>query len=346
MKRGTYLLRRALAAPLLIGAALLPTQAAAIDLDSDGQSDLAVYRPSFGEHYIISSELSMGLAFQWGLTGDTPVLGEYTTNHNQDLVVWRPADVSATGVWYVRYDPTSNYAYGSASAFAWGLPGDNPQPCDVDGDGYNDLNVWRPSNGTWYTRLSDGNGANEMGVYATSQLRQWGLSGDTPIAADYDNDGECDYAIFREDSSTGQGTWYIVLSGTPNTAVVIPFGLQGDTPVPGDYDGDGQIDIAVFRPHPAGAMWLIRPSSISQGNLANWITVYSWGLVGDVPVPMDYDGDGTTDLVVYRRNDVTSPGFPVWYIRTSTGGFTGALAQQWGLTGDIPSGDRRGLDPS
>ena len=61
-----------------------------------------------------------------------------------------------------------------------------------------------------------------------------------------------------------------------------------------------------------------------------------------LPLPMDYDGDGITDLVVYRENDVTSPGFPVWYIRKSPSNFGSAVAQQWGLTNDVAYGDRPG----
>ena len=49
---------------------------------------------------------------------------------------------------------------------------------------------------------------------------------------------------------------------------------------------------------------------------------------GDVPVPGDFDGDGKTDLAVFR------PATGIWYIVNSS---TGAAAfYQWGLSGDIP----------
>ncbi|MCB0345863.1 MAG: VCBS repeat-containing protein [Bdellovibrionales bacterium] len=346
MIRGINSLRRIIVAPLLLGAATFAASpAAAVDFDGDGSEDIAVYRPSFGEHYFIASgEGPLGFGFQWGLNGDTPVSGNFSTATHADIAVWRPAAPTATGVWYIRYDSANNYLYSSANSFAWGLPSDIPQACKRDAaDMFNDLIVWRPSNGTWYTRLSGGSGSDVGGAYSTSEQQQWGLSNDTPVAADYDNDGRCDYAIFRESASTGQATWYIVLSGSgsgSDTAATIPFGLNGDIPVPGDYDGDGQIDLAVWRP--SSGHWLIRPSSVSQGSLENWIRVYQWGLSGDAPVPMDYDGDGITDLVVYRENDVTSPGFPVWYIRKSPSNFGSAEAQQWGLTNDVAYGDRPG----
>jgi hypothetical protein len=69
-------------------------------------------------------------------------------------------------------------------------------------------------------------------------------------------------------------------------------------------------------------MWYIRYSSGVS------FPAPIWGAEGDVPVVGDYDGDGITDVAVFR------PSTGTWYIRYSSGAVLPAIV--WGGEGDIP----------
>jgi hypothetical protein len=58
--------------------------------------------------------------------------------------------------------------------------------------------------------------------------------------------------------------------------------------------------------------------------------VYQWGQPGDVPVPADFDGDGRSELAVFR------PATGEWLVRYSSMPSSGAGVYQWGEPGDLP----------
>ena len=113
-----------------------------------------------------------------------------------------------------------------------------------------------------------------------------------------------------------------------NTGAIMTqsLGMQGDIPVPGDYDGLGMTDYAVWRP--SNGTWYVDDVGGLVCPGGTYSATCSWGTNGDIPVPGDYNGDGRTDLAVWRPSNGT------WYVVYS---LTGEIVtQQWGESGDIP----------
>ncbi len=137
------------------------------------------------------------------------------------------------------------------------------QSGDYNGDGADDIGIFRPSAGLWSIRN-------------ITRLNFGGAS-DQPGPGDYDGDGTADIAIYR--ASTG--LWSI--SGVTRAY----FGGAEDRAAPADYNGDGSCDIGIFREN--GGMWSIRS-----------FTRFYFGATGDWAIPGDYDNNGTAEAGLYR----------------------------------------------
>lgn len=74
------------------------------------------------------------------------------------------------------------WAIGLAVLFGMGF-GLVSMAADFNGDGKDDIAIYRPNTGMWSVR----------GVTAT----YFGGSNDTPVPADYDGDGQIDFAVAR-----------------------------------------------------------------------------------------------------------------------------------------------------
>lgn len=215
-----------------------------------------------------------------------------------------------------------------------------------------DLAVFRPGDRYWYLNRST------LGFTYV----QWGLSTDKVVAADYDDDGKVDVAVFRD------GQWYI-LKSSDGTLAVQSFGQAGDKPLVGDLNGDGKVDMVIRRTLPNNSIeWQVRyfgstgvsatqtlsgetfsdrplvgdfdgdnADEIAYFRDGNWysrkvtanapLRTYQWGMAGDIPAPGDYDRDGQTDYAIFRPSDGD------WYINRSTAGY---YALHFGANRDLP----------
>ena len=286
-------------------AVTLRVQTVPFNVDGDGKSDIALFRPSTGTWFTKTSTTGYAgfSSQQFGLPGDVPVPGDYDGDGKMDQAVYR----ASAGTWFVLRSSDSVVA-----TYVLGGGRDLAVPGDYDGDGRADVAMYRPSTGAWSVLTSSSN-------FATPLTTSFGLRGDIPVPGDYDGDGKVDFAVYRP--STG---WWYALSSSNSTTVAIQWGLTGDVAVPGDYDGDGAADAAVFRP--STGTWF---ALLSSTNFTSF-TSAQWGLPGDTPVPADYDGDGKADLAVFRAST------GMWYLELSGTNYTTSASYQWGLSGDIP----------
>lgn len=215
--------------------------------------------------------------------------------------------------------------------YSWrvGHGGGIPITGDFNGDGINDFATFLPSFGVdwqskqdnWLIYLSSPSEFGQ-GRFASPKSRlgiTWGWGHQDSIATpgDFDGDNITDLAVLVPSKSE----WHVLLSGggfQANKAIqgqatsgrIFRRGQFGDIPIIGDYNGDGRDELALARFRDGALEWHLFYFPV-KGEPEKKPRVIRFGKEGDIPLPSDVNGDGKTDMVLYR------PSEQQWYIRAS-----------------------------
>ena len=195
----------------------------------------------------------------------------------------------------MRYMSFEEGANGVVTNFS--QAGDLAVDGDIDGDGRQDIIVWRPANAYWYIKKSTENFADVHDI-------QWGNPGDWPLTVNYDNDVGDELAVWRLATSS-----WLILTDDSRDGRDWPdveyerkqWGRSGDWPVVLNYDtNDATDELAVWRP--STGHWLILTDNERDGR--DWPNVdrevEQWGLAADVPTPLLDDSTGKENIAVMR----------------------------------------------
>lgn len=235
-----------------------PTQA---DTDGDGIGDacemlradyVGVYRPSTRRFY-----LDLNGNYVWNnpaggdyisspfiLAGDLPVKGDWNGDGTDEIGAYRPStgrfylDLNGNGSW-------NNPAGGDRITSPIGQPDDIPVAGDWNGDGIDEVGVWRPSNFRFYLDYN-GNGVWNNPAGGDVITNPFGTASATPVTGDWNGDGTDEVGYWRSDTArfyldlNGNNVWNNPAGGDLITGV---FGTAVDTPVIGDWNADGVDDV-------------------------------------------------------------------------------------------------------
>lgn len=250
-----------------------------------------------------------------------------------DIAIWRritTGQPSGNAFFYIlnSFDST-------VQEVDFGQFGDNPSVVgDYDGDGRADPAVFRqdfstPGQSYFFYKGSAGGGETTYvpwGDNTGANLKSY--------PGDFDGDGMYDFVVYRDVGGQGQ---FVLLRSSDFGVEYINWGLPDDLLAPGDYDGDGQTDFMVVRLGDPGLefQWYLleRDGGGTGASPINWGTA---ALINsnEYIAQGDYDGDGSTDIAIWRQDSSNSDNC-YYYVRRSSD--MALQAVEWGASGgDAP----------
>jgi RHS repeat-associated protein len=333
-------------------------QALPLDFNGDGNMDLFLCRPEWGLASVLRSNGDGSFTeLYWSTNGiggynlknqeDRALVLDFDGDGRSDLFFYRP-DTGNVGIARSNGDGSFSPVYFSEN----GIGGydfkslrDKALAFDFNGDGRSDLLFYRPDSGKIFVLRSNGDGSFTTVLASWSGLAGFDLKGaaDRVFAFDYDGDGRQDLFFYRPNGgiacvarSNGDGSFtQVYFSG----GGIGGFDLRGsrDVVFPFDFNGDGKSDLFLYRPD-GGIACVARSNGDGSFTAVYYsgagIAGYDLRGVRDVVLPFDFNGDGKSDLFLYR------PDGGLACVARSNG--DGSFSQVYFSAGGIGGWDMRG----
>jgi subtilase family protein/VCBS repeat protein/peptidase inhibitor I9 len=327
------------------------------DYNGDGKDDLFLYRPGTGSVFVLKFDCTQNFTSVIHVPDDGPTpengIGgfdllsandrvfpfDYNGDGKDDLFLYRPGSGSVfvlrsegdgrfTAVVHVSDNgPTLPNGIGGYDLLSIN---DRVFPLDYDGDGKDELFLYRPGSSAVSVLKFDSNGSfTKMGSFSRTIEQVFPF--------DYNGDGKADLFL----NSPSNNTQYVLKSeGNGNFTQVNSFFQPIDRVFPFDYNGDGKDDLFFYWP---GTGSVIVSKSLGNGNFTAFLNQKGIGgydllSINDRVFPFDCDKDGNDDLFLYR------PGTGAVFVLKYDGNGSFSLVFGVGDNGSVPPNGIGGFD--
>jgi hypothetical protein len=188
-------------------------------------------------------------------------------------------------------------------------PADQAVALDFDGDGKEDLFMYRPGQGIAHVLRSNGNGTFTS-IQATRGIAGFDLASpaDRAVALDFNGDGKDDLFLYRP--GAGSQAWLLQSNGNGTfTTVQSTKGIAGydlangaDRAVALDFNGDGKDDLFLYRPG-QGIAYVLQSNgngSFTAMGKETGVAGYDLANPADIAVSIDVYGDKRKEILFLR----------------------------------------------
>jgi hypothetical protein len=169
-------------------------------------------------------------AYNFGISTDLPVSGDWNHDNITEIGVFRPSthsfylDANGNGIWNGTVIDR---------AYNFGISTDLPVSGDWNHDGTTKIGVFRPSTHSFYL---DYNGNGIWNGTVIDRAYNFGISTDLPVSGDWNHDNITEIGVFRPSTQAfyldynGNGIW----NGTVIDKAYA-FGISTDKPISGKW---------------------------------------------------------------------------------------------------------------